>query len=595
MVNPYRAVGWNRQKKLYDRTLLASVAAFLALFVAASASLAPNAALETHLIRAFGAAAFTLLHVILSVGPLCRLDARFLPLLYNRRHMGVTMFGLALAHGSFAFVQYHAFGVVSPFVSLFAGDVGAQGFAGIPFQPLGALALAILFLMAATSHDFWLANLTAPVWKALHMLVYVAYGLLVLHVALGVLQSDRSPWLAALVGAGMVVVLSLHVASASKERKLDASDLLAESDGFVDACAADEIPEKRAKIVRIGGERVAVFRYGGKLSAVSNACQHQNGPLGEGKIVDGCITCPWHGYQYAPDTGASPQPFSEKVPTFRVRCSKGRVLVHATPLAPGTRVEPANIDGAAREDSREFYVGWQERAPVRLGARTRAAVLALAALGLCVAFVAAAHQRALGASRFEFGVEREFRGVVEARPYPTLRVARPQDGVSRFLLVAPGKHGAELASFDGRAVSLRGQLIYRDDRTMIEIAPESVREDAAAAPLALATARSLGERTLRGEIVDSKCHLGVMSPGERRTHRACAKLCIRGGIPPILWVEDEGGAVQKLVLVGRDGRAVNAEVLELVGERVEITGEVLVLDDLYVLRAEPSTYVRLDS
>jgi len=36
-----------------------------------------------------------LLHIILSIGPLCRLDSRFLPLLYNRRHLGVTMFLLS--------------------------------------------------------------------------------------------------------------------------------------------------------------------------------------------------------------------------------------------------------------------------------------------------------------------------------------------------------------------------------------------------------------------------------------------------------------------------------------------------------------------
>src|SRR6185436_7467155 len=125
MAHAYRAVGWNRQKKLYDATLLAGVAAFFALFVGVRALAEPNATLETLLIRGFGVSAFTLLHVILCIGPLCRLDARFLPLLYNRRHMGVTMFALALAHGSFAFVQYHLLGVLGPFVSLFAGDTGA--------------------------------------------------------------------------------------------------------------------------------------------------------------------------------------------------------------------------------------------------------------------------------------------------------------------------------------------------------------------------------------------------------------------------------------------------------------------------------------
>jgi sulfoxide reductase heme-binding subunit YedZ len=96
-------------------------------------------------------------------------------------------------------------------------------------------------------------------------------------------------------------------------------------------------------VVSLGGERVAVFRYGNAVSAISNVCQHQNGPLGEGRIVRGCVVCPWHGYEYRPDTGASPPPFTEKVPTFRVRIHDGRVLVHPQPLPPGTRVEPARI------------------------------------------------------------------------------------------------------------------------------------------------------------------------------------------------------------------------------------------------------------
>ena len=92
-------------------------------------------------------------------------------------------------------------------------------------------------------------------------------------------------------------------------------------------------------------ERVAVFKYDGKVSAVSNACQHQNGPLGEGKVVDGCITCPWHGFQYEPETGASPPPFVEKIPTFNVRVKDGAIAIDPSPNPPGTRAEPARADG----------------------------------------------------------------------------------------------------------------------------------------------------------------------------------------------------------------------------------------------------------
>ncbi len=155
----YQAVGWNRQKKIYDGVLAGGVAMYLAIFLGLGATIHPNATIETLLIRALGTAATLLLHVILAIGPLCRLDRRFLPLLYNRRHLGVTMFLLALAHGTFSLVQFHAFGNVGILASLFTGNTRFSSVADFPFQMLGFFALAILFLMAATSHDFWLKNL----------------------------------------------------------------------------------------------------------------------------------------------------------------------------------------------------------------------------------------------------------------------------------------------------------------------------------------------------------------------------------------------------------------------------------------------------
>jgi nitrite reductase/ring-hydroxylating ferredoxin subunit/DMSO/TMAO reductase YedYZ heme-binding membrane subunit len=333
----YQAVGWNHAKKVYDGVLGGGLALYLLVFLGAGWTIHPNATAETLLIRAFGTAALLLLHVILSIGPLCRLDRRFLPLLYNRRHLGVTMFFLALAHGVFSLVQFHALGDVDPLTSLFTSNTRYGSLADFPFQARGAFALLILFLMAATSHDFWLHNLTAPVWKRLHMMVYVAYGLLIAHVTLGVLQSETSPVLAIVLGIGMTVVIGLHLTAGLAERRRDA---------YVPACDLAAIPENRAAVVSCGGERVAVFKYGGRVSAISNVCQHQGGPLGEGKIIDGCVTCPWHGYQYLPDTGASPPPFTEKVATYRTKIVGTQVFVDPMPLPPGARVSPSEVPHA---------------------------------------------------------------------------------------------------------------------------------------------------------------------------------------------------------------------------------------------------------
>src|SRR6516165_155197 len=84
------------------------------------------------------------------------------------------------------------------------------------------------------------------------------------------------------------------------------------------------------------GERIAVFRDGAQIGALSNLCAHQNGPIGEGRIIDGCVTCPWHGYQYRLEDGCAPPPFTEKLVAYRVRIARGVVEVDPRPLPPGT-------------------------------------------------------------------------------------------------------------------------------------------------------------------------------------------------------------------------------------------------------------------
>src|SRR5262252_7486752 len=243
MSHQYQAIAWNRQKRVYDIVLVAGVSLYLTLFIGVSAILFPYATAITLTIRAAGSAAFLLLHIVLCIGPLCRLDPTFLPLLYNRRHLGVVTFLLGAIHSVVAIRQFHSHGDKDPLVSLLISNQDFGSLPDFPFQQLGFLALIILFLMAATSHDFWLRNLTPPVWKSLHMLVYVAYALLVLHVTFGVLQAEVSPVYVTAVGIGLVLVLGLHVASALKEAPKDrVRELPLEAQGYVHVCAVQDIP-----------------------------------------------------------------------------------------------------------------------------------------------------------------------------------------------------------------------------------------------------------------------------------------------------------------------------------------------------------------
>lgn len=351
MSHAYRAVQWNKHKKVYDLVLVGGVGLYLITFVAVSSIVlsGQNGVTPiTLLIRAFGTAAIVLLHLVLCIGPLARLWPRLMaPLLYNRRHLGVTMFVLAFLHAALATLWYHGFGVVNPIVSIFSSNGNYGDLGAFPFQPLGFVALIILFLMAATSHDFWLANLGPRTWKTLHTLVYFAYGLLILHVVFGALHSNSSVLYILLTAAGAITVASLHLITGWREWRADASAKPVEANPWVEVADVNEIEEGYGKVVKLKDrERIAVLKYDGKVSAVSNVCAHQHGPLGEGKVVDGCLTCPWHGYQYHPHNGQSPPPFTEKIPTYQVKVEGSRIYVNPQPLPPGTPVEPAEIGSA---------------------------------------------------------------------------------------------------------------------------------------------------------------------------------------------------------------------------------------------------------
>lgn len=336
----YQAVLWNPQKKRYDSIMAGLMFLYLALFIGVSWFVYPNITGETLVIRAAGTLAIIMLHVILIIGPLCRLYPKFLPLLYNRRHLGVATFIVAAVHGIFSLLQFHSAGDTNMFVSLFTANKHYFSVANFPFQTLGFFSLVILFVMAATSHDFWLKNLSPKIWKMLHMSVYLAYAMLIMHVMLGIVQLEQSLILIGLLGLGMMLVIGLHMMASWKQRHLGRLVKHLKNNGFVRVCTIEEIPNNRAKFAKINGESIAIFKYDNKLSAINNFCKHQNGPLSEGKFVDGCITCPWHGYQYLPENGSSPPPFTEQVSTYHLHLEGNVVWVNPTPEPEGTHIEP---------------------------------------------------------------------------------------------------------------------------------------------------------------------------------------------------------------------------------------------------------------
>ena len=248
----------------------------------------------------------------------------------------------------------------------------------------------------------------------------------------------------------------------------------------------------------------------------------------------------------------------------------------------------------------EFYIGWEAKSGSCLGKATRRVVISLLVLAVLAPTVLAVSQRMIGQSVFEWGTTKTLSGILQLQPYPHLLVPRPgnADGLPRFstyYLVAQWKFGLSreaLVSLSGKSVTLKGMLIYRGNQTMVETKSEWIQADDKASTISELQTIRLGRQTLVGEIVDSKCFLGVMNPGQLTPHRACAIRCISGGIPPVLLVRQKEGPGIYLLLVSADGKPVNQQVLDIVAEPVEITGEVERQGEWLILRADPKTYRR---
>ncbi len=241
-------------------------------------------------------------------------------------------------------------------------------------------------------------------------------------------------------------------------------------------------------------------------------------------------------------------------------------------------------------DNDPLFIGWADtpaadrRFFMRAGLGLSAAAGALG-LGL------AALQQSPGTGRWDPDAVREWHGIVSAAPYAMLRTLDLGGGPRTALLSCLGKCGVagRIGALEGQPVVVRGSLVQRGQHSMIAVDEQGdwIRrlEDSSADPaLRFPPQQPLGEVNLVGEILDSKCWFGAMRPASGKVHKACAALCIRGGIPPAFFAR--GPANQgALMIMTAGGRAHGPALLELVADPVRVSGRVLQMGDLLVLDA----------
>lgn len=249
----------------------------------------------------------------------------------------------------------------------------------------------------------------------------------------------------------------------------------------------------------------------------------------------------------------------------------------------------------------EMFIGWA-KAPA-VDRRFLFAAMPLTLAGTAgLGWLVAKELGDPGAGRWEQGATHVVEGVLTAIPYPMIRVADESApfAMRSVLIVAQGKcTGAlKLSNLDGKPVRASGVLIARKERRMLEV-PLSVNRWLEPLPitgggaLAAPATENLGRVRLAGQIMDSKCFFGVMRPGRGKTHKACASLCIRGGIPPSFWARDAQGRESVLLMTDRSGAPLGEAILPLVADPVTAEGEIVRVGDLLQFRADAADYRRV--
>ena len=198
-------------------------------------------------------------------------------------------------------------------------------------------------------------------------------------------------------------------------------------------------------------------------------------------------------------------------------------------------------------------------------------------------------------------------GIVTNDPYPTIHLAADEDHPNgrSVLLIGSGKFGVEkwAGAFEGQTVNASGFLVTHNAYEMMVIGSkkrlEAMSEGAGSVhsqmePMSddialLPQEEIIGDYTLKGEVVDSKCAIGAMRPGIGKAHRGCGNLCLLGDVPPMLMVHGPKGAFQLFLLTGNKGEPIADKLTNGMGLFVEASGTLVRRGGMIEFRINPES------
>lgn len=231
-----------------------------------------------------------------------------------------------------------------------------------------------------------------------------------------------------------------------------------------------------------------------------------------------------------------------------------------------------------------FFIGWSPRSAAPLAGFLLGCVLLL--LTGAAALAIAIGSRPDDPGNGQWLGDRELVGVVVPDPYPILVIdpdaAHPRGHA--VIMSGGGKQGVrqEGSRFANQRVRVKGAMVRRGDLEML-LVNEMLPEPGEATP---PTVVPLGTWRVVGEICDGKCVPGIMRPGDGLAHKACASVCILGGVPPVLVTAGPVEGRNFMLMGDPAGRPLPEAFRDHVGVRRRMEGTVERIADLLVFRTD---------
>lgn len=237
-----------------------------------------------------------------------------------------------------------------------------------------------------------------------------------------------------------------------------------------------------------------------------------------------------------------------------------------------------------------FFIGWA-KAPAQLRDLMLGVGLGLVLLLALAGYMAAATQDDPGDGSFLGRASAT--GVLQANPYPVVHVLESDTYTvgEAILLSGLGKRGVQdrAAALDGQVVAIDGARLARGDIQGMQLRNGEAGIKAADRPGTLPDTVDLGRWRIAGEICDGKCLTGAMRPGRGLAHKACANLCLIGGVPPVLVATDKIDGTEFFLLADDDGGPVTGAILDHTAILIEAEGQLERRGALHVFRIDPTT------